>query len=89
MAQEWITMYHPETEGVAEATLAAFDAVWQEKGWQRVDKSNADLASLNKIRLQDLAKDRGIDTTNLKTKDDLVKALRKDAAPSTSEEGKA
>lgn len=33
MAQQWITMRHPETGGEARVTQAAFDQDHQAKGW--------------------------------------------------------
>lgn len=31
--QPWVLMWHPETDGTAEATLAAFESTWSAKGW--------------------------------------------------------
>ena len=32
-----VTMRHPETGGETQTTTAAFEEVWQEKGWELVD----------------------------------------------------
>jgi hypothetical protein len=34
----WVRMKHPNTEGEAEVTEAAFDEVWKPKGWEIAEK---------------------------------------------------
>ena len=73
---EWVTMFHPQTEGVAEASVQAFDRVWKDKGWQRMDRAEADLMGLKGERLKELAAERDVDITGLKAKKDIVQALK-------------
>lgn len=75
----WVTMFHPETEGVAEVTEDAFNAVWAPKGWKLVEKASADLINLSRARLQEIAAERGVDISQARTKADVVTLLKQEA----------
>lgn len=59
MAQNFIRMTHPEIPGqVATASEKAFEQVWSEKGWEKVDDEVLDLAEQAAARpLEDLKGD--------------------------------
>ena len=70
----WITITHPETGGTHTCTEEAFDLVWEEKGWKRVD-SRDELSKKTVAQLTDLASQLGIDTGSSTKKADIVDAL--------------
>lgn len=59
MAQTFITMTHPEIPGqVATASEKAFDEIWSDKGWEKVDVEVLDLADQAAARpLEELKRD--------------------------------
>jgi hypothetical protein len=74
MSMEPVLMYHPNLEGVAETNQDAFDVVWKDKSWLIVDPES-DLAGMSKQQLTDLATQKGVDLSNVKTKADIAAAL--------------
>jgi hypothetical protein len=77
----WVRMKHPETGGEAEATEAAFDEVWQPKGWEIVERYSDPSAPTIESRLSKLTKDELIDRAVARgvasdgTKNDIAAAL--------------
>src|SRR5688572_20658156 len=77
---EFVAMAHPETGGVAEATRAAFEEVWEPRGWKLADDA-AKLKSLSKDELLQRAAERGlVDVTDQMTKADIIARLSKEAS---------
>lgn len=61
----WVVMYHPDLDGpdghvYSEQPLAAYEQVWQAKGWLKVEPEDR-LAGRNKAELQEEARNRGLD----------------------------
>lgn len=65
-----IEIKNPKDGSVGETTEEAFDAVWKEKGWTKVERS--DLTPKQRLIAQ--AEAAGLDTSG--TKDELEERLR-------------
>jgi hypothetical protein len=89
MSDVFITMYHPETEGVGDATLESFEEVWQDKGWVRVDEATANLEGLKRPRLVQMATERGIKTDDSMGKRVIIDAIQKASSPPDKAAAKA
>jgi hypothetical protein len=65
----WIYVTHDSLDGSAKVSEEAFEKIWSQKGWTRVDES------LTKDELVALAKERGVDVPAKANKAEVAKAL--------------
>lgn len=89
MSDVFITMYHPDTEGVGDATLEAYEEVWQDKGWVRVDEATSNLQGLKRGRLVQMAEERGIKVSDSDGKRVIIDRIQKESTPPDSPQAAA